>query len=135
MLVGEPKGEVAMNRSNMILPVGLGAAMASWLGGCSESWPVTFTFEDNGKTMSVAEGAVFDVKLNSIGPSSYGDPVVSTASVRFVKVEIVPPYNPGGPTQQFEFVAAAKGQATITIAKVNDPTGANPPFTLAVKVE
>jgi hypothetical protein len=97
--------------------------------------PKTFTMTDSGGSVSAKLGDELDVKLSSIGPSSYGDPVVSSSSVQYLNVSVVPPYGPGGPTQLFTFKAAAVGQATITIPKVNDPTGTLPAFTLTVNVD
>jgi hypothetical protein len=90
---------------------------------------------DSGGFVSAKLGEELDIKLSSIGPSSYGDPVVSSSSVQYLSVSVVPPYTPGGPTQLFTFKAAALGQATITIPKVNDPTGTLPAFTLTVNVD
>jgi hypothetical protein len=101
---------------------------------CS-SGPKTFTLNDSGGSVSAKLGEELDIKLSSIGPSSYGDPVVSSSSVQYLSVSVVPPYTPGGPTQLFTFKAAAVGQATITIPKVNDPTGTLPAFTLTVNVD
>lgn len=95
----------------------------------------TFTMTDNGTTVSAKPGEELDVTLSSIGPSSYGDPVVSSNAVVYLSVSTIPPYNPGGPTQLFKFQAASAGQATITIPKVNDLTGAAPAFTLIVNVD
>jgi hypothetical protein len=90
---------------------------------------------DSGGTVSVQLGEELDVTLTSIGPSSYGDPVVSSSSVTYLSVSVIPPYTPGGPTKLFKFQAAAVGQATITIPRVNDPTGTLPAFTLTVNVD
>jgi hypothetical protein len=80
-------------------------------------------------------GDELDVKLSSVGPSSYGDPVLSSNSVQYLSVAVVGPYTPGGPTQLFKFKAVAQGQCAITIPKVNDPTGTLPAFTLTVNVD
>ena len=101
---------------------------------CS-SGPKTFTVTDSGGFVSAKLGEELDIKLSSIGPSSYGDPVVSSSSVQYLSVSVVPPYTPGGPTQLFTFKAAVVGQATIAIPKVNDPTGTLPAFTLTVNVD
>ncbi len=97
--------------------------------------PKTFTMTDSGGSVSANLGEELDIELSSIGPSSYGDPVVSSSSVQYLSVSVVPPYTPGGPTQLFTFKAAAVGQATITIPKVNDTTGTLPAFTLIVNVD
>jgi hypothetical protein len=52
-----------------------------------------------------------------------------------LNVSVLPPYTPGGPTQLFTFKAAGVGQATITIPKLNDPTGTLPAFALTVNVD
>jgi hypothetical protein len=101
---------------------------------CSGS-PETFTMTDSGRSVSAKLDEELDIKLSSIGPSSYGDPVVSSSSVQYLSVSVVAPYTPGGPTQLFKFKAAVVGQAAITIPKVNDPTGTLPAFTLTVNVD
>ena len=102
--------------------------------GCS-SGPTTFTQADSGKVVLAMLGDEMDVKLSSIGPSSYGDPVLSSNSVQYLSVAVVGPYTPGGPTQLFKFKAVAQGQCAITIPKVNDPTGTLPAFTSTVNVD
>jgi hypothetical protein len=95
----------------------------------------TLTVTDSGQSVSANLGDELDVKVWSIGPSSYGDPVISSAAVQFLSVAVVPPYTPGGPTQLFSFRAAGVGQATITIPSVHDSTGTLPAFTLTVNVD
>ena len=102
--------------------------------GCSSS-PATFTLTDSGKVVSAMLGDELDIKLSNIGPSTYGDPILSSNSVQYLSVSVVGPYSPGGPTQLFKFKAVAKGPCTVTIPKVNDPTGTLPAFTLTVNVD
>jgi hypothetical protein len=44
--------------------------------------------------------------------------LVSSTSIRFVSVDVIPPFNPGGPTQQFRFSASHTGDAIITFRRV-----------------
>lgn len=101
--------------------------------GCSNG-PTTFTQTDSGKVVSAMLGDELDVKLSSIGPSSYGEPVLSSDSVQYLNVSVVGPYTPGGSTQLFKLKAVAQGQCTVTIPKVNDPTGTLSAFTLTMNV-
>ena len=96
--------------------------------------PSALTITASGETVSVTAGQEIDVKLGNVGPATYGDPTVSSTSVRFVDVSVVPPYSPAGPTQLFKFEAAGAGSATITMTKTN-PTGAVSTFTLTVNVQ
>ena len=59
--------------------------------------------------------------------ASYGEPKVSSASVRFDTSSFPPMHKPGGPTQIYRFTAAEEGGAKIAI-------GANPTFTLTIQV-
>jgi hypothetical protein len=90
-------------------------ALSILLTACShDRFPLTDA--DNGRTITVGVGDAIEIKLGTVGPGEYGTPVVSSSSIRFVSVEVVGPYTPGGPTQLFHFEAVARGQATIAIS-------------------
>lgn len=101
--------------------------------GCSGE-PRTFTFDDDGSTVSAMRGEELDVKLTNVGSYTFDNPVLSSGAVRFDGVSIVPPYTPGGPTQLFRFTAAAPGGATLNIPKTGDPLAMWRTFTLTVTV-
>jgi hypothetical protein len=74
-------------------------------------------YADSGQTISVALGDTIIIKLQTIGPGGCGAPQISSSSIRFDTMLPTPTneINPGGPILYFQFVAYAKGQATISI--------------------
>ena len=73
--------------------------------------------EDNGApshTLSIEQGRVLQLKLQTVGPGEYASPpVISSAAVRFLDVQPVLPAVPAGLTQRFRFDAAEPGDAVI----------------------
>jgi hypothetical protein len=71
----------------------------------------------DGKTehsVSVHVGDEVRIILGTVGPGEYSShPDISSSALRFEDVAIIPPFTPGGPTQEFRFKAVAKGQAVI----------------------
>jgi len=88
----------------------------------------SLTMADTGRTITVPVASEVDVTLQTIGPAEYGNPQLSSPSVRFLSVSYVTPPVPAGPTQLFRFEAAAQGQTTITIQS----TGHSPEFEVTV---
>ena len=61
------------------------------------------------------------VTLGNVGPAEYASPpTVSSNVLSFLDVSVIPPFNPGGPTQQFRFRATSRGQAIITFRRMLD---------------
>jgi hypothetical protein len=86
----------------------LAAASLIAVAGCSAAveTPADYT---------VAVGQELDITLRTIGSGSYDTlPVISTPILRYLTVVDVAPYNPGGPVQQFSFLAEARGRTTLT---------------------
>jgi hypothetical protein len=77
---------------------------------------VSLTNADNGRSLSVLVGDEIDITLQTIGPGSYGTPVISSGSIRFLGESSPGPQNPGGPRQLYRFEAVAAGRAEITIS-------------------
>jgi len=104
--------------------------------GCSTTSAI-YTEADAGKTVPARVGSELDIELGSIGPSSYGDPSLSSNSVEYLDVSVVGPYNPGGATQRYRFRITGAGETTITIPVVDEPTEVTPPlpFTLTVNAD
>jgi hypothetical protein len=136
-----PGGHKAMLRKThgSILIVLLGLA-GSLLGtSCDhEEERIRLTNADNGWTFLIRAGSAFDIALEvAVGPFYYGDPAISSDSVRFLgeSDELPgPPVNPGGgKTQRYEFEAVSTGQATITI-QLARPGGSTQPFQVTVQV-
>ncbi len=99
---------------------------------------IRLTDSDNGRTIVVRAGNAFDIALDvAVGPFYYGDPVISSASVRFLGEfdELPgPPANPGGgKTQRYEFEAVSAGEATITI-QLERPGADTRTFQITVQV-
>ena len=95
---------------------------------------VDLTNADNGRSLAVLVGDEIDVTLQTIGPGSYGTPVLSSRAVRFVGESSPGPQNPGGPRQLFRFEAVATGRAEITIPHVDGFPEARDPFGVTVEV-
>ena len=70
------------------------------------------------------------VTLQTIGGGQYGEPKVSSSSVRFESSSFPAMQNPGGPTQIYRFIAAEEGEAKLEIPH----SGSNPPFKLTIQV-
>ena len=65
-------------------------------------------------SVTVPVGGEVSLTTVTVGPGEYeSPPAISPAILRFVTVEYVGPYTPGGPRQQFHFAALAPGQAVV----------------------
>lgn len=63
-------------------------------------------------------GQDVEVRLGNVGPAIYeSPPMISSNVVTYIGVDVVPPFNPGGPTQRFSFKAAGRGRAVITFRR------------------
>ena len=90
---------------------------------------------DNGNTgqsVVAAVGEKIDVTLQTVGPGQYGDPIVSSGSVKFLEESSAGTPNPGGPRQLYRFEAVSSGQANITIPHTGGLPNA---FTITVTVK
>src|ERR1043165_8589192 len=92
----------------------IAAAACVWLGAaCSGQGIVDVRFQPSGTTW-ITLGDELRVTLGNVGPAEYASPpTVSSNVLSFLDVSVIPPFNPGGPTQQFRFRAASRGQAII----------------------
>jgi hypothetical protein len=90
-----------------------------------------------GQSVVASVGDTIEVTLQNIVPGQYGDPLVSSGSLRFLGQSPAGAPNPGGPRQLYRFEAVTSGQAEITIQHTGGlPQGPTPPaFTLIVKVK
>ena len=72
------------------------------------------TGDSQNQPISAVVGQEIDITLRNVGPASYASPpLISSGALTYLGVDVVPPYNPGGPTQRFRFKAVATGQAVI----------------------
>ena len=89
-----------------------GLSVALGLAGCGQG-----PLEANGvpsQTLSIKAGRELELTLQTIGPGAYASPpLVSSAAVRFLDVQLVTPAVPAGPTQRFRFEAVGPGVAVI----------------------
>jgi hypothetical protein len=92
--------------------------------------PLVLSSADGDRTISAVIGQDIELTLGTIGPGNYGDPELSSDSVRFDGMEYPATQNPGGPTQIFHFHTVATGTTTITIPHIQNPT----PFIVTIDV-
>lgn len=70
------------------------------------------------QTHSARVGQEIEVTLGNVGPAIYESPPgVSSSAVAFLSVDVVPPFNPGGPTQRFRFKAISAGVAIVSFRR------------------
>lgn len=70
-------------------------------------------------TITANRGQKIDVQLGNVGPAMWASPPsISSPVLEYRGVEIVPPFNPGGPTQLFHFRAVAPGEAIVAFERV-----------------
>jgi hypothetical protein len=77
--------------------------------------------DSRSQSISARVGQQVEVTLGNVGPAIYeSPPMISSNVVTYLGVDVVPPYNPGGPTQRFSFKAVGPGQALITFRHTLD---------------
>lgn len=77
--------------------------------------------DSRSQSVSARVGQEVEVTLGNVGPAIYeSPPMISSNVVTYLGVDVVPPYNPGGPTQRFSFKAVAPGQALVTFRHTLD---------------
>jgi hypothetical protein len=113
--------------------------------GCSTSENrINLNNENAGQSIVLSVGEIIELTLQTIGPGQYGDPIVSSGSVKFLgesSPDASSPgglrQNPGGPTQLYRFEVVKSGQADITIPHTESrPDGsAIPAFTITISVK
>jgi hypothetical protein len=81
---------------------------------CSDNFITTVPSDQRNRSVSVQLGEELDIVLGSVGPGFNDVPEVSSPALRFIDVDVIPPFNPGGPTQKFRFVAVERGTAIVT---------------------
>jgi len=94
----------------------------SLLSACSGPGPTALNVgeQTNGGSVSVVVGDSLNIILGTVGPGHYlSPPLISGPAVAFLRDDVVPPFDPGGPTQRFQFRAAARGIARITLSRTD----------------
>ena len=94
------------------------AALAVVLSACGPDSIVNVRADAVSRTVGVAVGQELRIPLWNAGPTLYENPPQMSSDVlAFVGVEVVPPFNPGGPTQEFRFKALREGVSLIRFRK------------------
>lgn len=84
------------------------------LVACNAGRIVNVSDDSRSRTVFAAVGQEIRIPLGNVGPALYeSPPQMSSNAISFLGVDVIPPFNPGGPTQQFRFEAVRKGTAVI----------------------
>src|SRR5258708_1509604 len=74
--------------------------------------------DSQSQSRSARVGQEVEVTLGNVGPAIYESPPgISSSALMFLSVDVVPPYNPGGPTQRFRFKAVNAGIAIVAFRR------------------
>ena len=113
--------------------------MAVLLVGCGSSESKIISVDNGGAGRSVVAsvGEKIEVALQTVGPGQYGDPILSSGSVKFLEESSAGTPDPGGPRQLYRFEAVSSGRVNITIPHTGGlPDGpAIPAFMITVTVK
>lgn len=96
--------------------------------------PLALTAADADRAVALQPGQEFIITLQTIGAGEYGDPQLSSPSVRFLGLAPRGPQNvqnPGGARQVFQFRAVSAGEARIVLLHNVRPSS----FSLTVDVK
>jgi hypothetical protein len=86
---------------------------------CSANNIVSVQADGHNRTIAATVGQEVDVTLGNVGPAEYvSPPDISSGALAYLGVDVVPPFNPGGPTQRFHFRAVGAGQAVVDFRRM-----------------
>lgn len=86
---------------------------------CGGDTVVSASTDAVSRTFTAAVGQELRIALGNVGPATYeSPPQISSSILSYVDVEVVPPFNPGGPTQEFRFKAVSPGRAIVRFRRV-----------------
>ena len=104
-------------------------------GACSADSVVGVTADGSGRKVPALVGQEVRITLGNVGPGEYqSPPTISSSILTFLGVDVVPPYTPAGPTQQFRFLAKAPGRAIVHFQRaLNDSVFAEAEDTVEVR--
>lgn len=75
---------------------------------------ITSPADSQSRTIQASVGQEIRITLGNVGPAQYeSPPQLSSNAIRYLNVEVIPPFTPAGPTQQFRFQAVGAGAAVI----------------------
>ena len=95
------------------------ALLALGLPACGANGIISVQADQLSRSVSVRTGDEVRINLGNVGPAIYeSSPQISSTVIRFLGVEVVPPFNPGGPMQQFRFSAVRPGEAIIIFRRL-----------------
>jgi hypothetical protein len=109
-----------MKQSLRLVPRSFAATVALVASACAAP-DIAEVVQPPTVTGAVGQQVVIDFRTIGDGPQwdsipvVTAPPLVSSPAVRFVSsIPDAPPYNPGGPTQRFTFLALVHGYVTVT---------------------
>jgi len=106
-------------RHRPIVPSWLAPWLLAVTVACSPAATVGPEVDGRSQTISVAVGQELRITLGNVGPAQYESPPhLSSAALTFLGEEVIPPFTPAGPTQQFRFSASRRGQAIVQFRRV-----------------
>ena len=92
----------------------LASAIGVAAGACASDAIVNVPPDSQNRTIQVTVGQEIRIKLGNVGPAEFeSPPQISSPAISFLGVDVVPPFTPAGPTQQFRFKAVQRGVAAI----------------------
>ena len=95
------------------------ATLAVILVACSLDRIVSVPADSRSRTVVVRVGQELRITLGNVGPAQYeSPPQVSSNALSYLGVNVIPPFNPGGPTQQFRFEAVNTGTAVVRFRRL-----------------
>ena len=74
--------------------------------------------DSQSRTVQATVGQELRVTLGNVGPAYESPPQISSQAISFLGVDVIPPFTPAGPTQQFRFKAVHPGVAAIHFRRV-----------------
>jgi hypothetical protein len=86
---------------------------------CDAGGIVSVPADSGSRTIVASVGQEIQITLGNVGPAEYESPPrISSGVVTYLGVDVIPPYNPGGPTQRFRFKAVGLGEAIIDFRRL-----------------
>jgi hypothetical protein len=86
---------------------------------CGADQIVSVPSNSSSRSLSLTVGQELRVTLGNVGPAEYENPPqISSTALSFLGVEVIPPFTPAGPTQQFRFKAVSPGNAIVRFRRL-----------------
>jgi hypothetical protein len=81
----------------------------------SQQHLLALNFTNNGQHLTASVGQQIEITLGTVGGPEYGEPLVSSPTIRLESTALGWPPNPGGPSFTYIFKAVAEGEAQVTV--------------------